>query len=475
MLAGAAAASFVCWIALPGTSFDRLAFTAVARGFANPPFFLTGDGSQSHPWHLGAFTSKIHTQNRLAPMVVSLGDDPDGVFQSSPPSPIDLAVILTNFQRLGAKKSATATVLAWDNPDPVGLLALDRVLDRFDSLVMAAPLSRGAVSEPMPPAFRRASVPLETIDDKRSQLPMVNHIPLPGVILGKDNAMAGFQSLDSESGTQAVPLLARWEDRVVFAFPLLVVLQRLDLPVTGMEIRLGEYLKLGSNGPIVPIDCYGRLILSLKPVASSAAIPAAALIDGGDDLFPKQWLSPVVLRDDRSAADPSTRAFSKKLPTLIAALASDTGLTPARDYPRLQSAAELLLLALAVLALTAISGLPDFPRVLGFLAILWGGLTAQFLSVGFAGLWLPGLPVLAALTWAWAISCLIALPPVAPPPAMPVPLPPRPVHPSVSAGDGRGHAVDSPIRIHAVDAKRQSDDTLGVIPEGTMPPSPHRN
>ena len=425
MLLGAVATAFLAGIWLPGTAIDRVAFTTVARGFANPPFFIAGNGSHASPWKLRTFAANNLTDKRQAPVIVSLGDDPDGFFQSSPPSPIDLAVILSNFQRLGAHQAATAVVLAWESPDPIGLAALDKALSRFDSLVMAAPLARGAVPEQIPPAFRKASVPLETLRGDPSALPVVNRIPLTGIILGKDNTAAGFQVLDSEPTTRFAPLLARWEDRVVFAFPLLTVLQRLELPVEGVEIRLGEYLKLGPNGPIMPIDRYGRLALPLKALAPYAAIPAAALIDGANGLLPHLAPQPAILRDDRSAAEPATRAFSQHLPALISALASDTGLAPAHNYPRLQPAAEYLVLLLVAIALAALCGLSAFPRNIGFLTLSAAALAAQYLAAGSASLWLPGLPALAAMACAWLLSGIIALTPPVPLPLPALARPPR--------------------------------------------------
>lgn len=421
MLLAAAASAYACWRSLPGTAIDRAAFTAVARGFANPPLFISGTGSHVSPWNLRTFAAENLADKRQAPLIVSLGDDRDGFFQSSPPSPIDLAVILTNCQRLGARQTATAVVMAWDAPDPIGLAALDKAIGRFDSLVMAAPLSRGAVPEPMPAAFRNASVPLDSVRGDASALPMVNRIPLSGVILGKAHTAAGFQTLDSEPISKWVPLLARWEDRVVFAFPLLCVLQRLDLPVTGVAIRMGESIRLGPNGPIVPIDRFGRLAVPLKPLAPFAEIPAESLIDGGEGIFPPQAPQPVVLRDDRSAAEPATRAFSQQLPAIIAALASDSGLSPAYDYHRLQPNRELVALLLVALALTAFCALPVFPRHIAFLTTTGACLVAQALAAGTAHLWLPGLPALAAIACAGLISSIIAITPV---PARPTPAPP---------------------------------------------------
>lgn len=425
VLLGAAATALACWWLIPGSRLDRAAFASVARAFANPPLFIAGHGSPAAPWTLRTFAAHNQTDPRQAPVVVSLGDDPEGFFQSSPPSPIDLAVILTNFQRLGAKRATTAAVLAWSAPDPMGLAALDKTIGRFDSLVMAAPLSRGAVPGPMPPAFRRASIAVAAVHGDPAALPVVNRIPLPGVILGGDNTLAGFQVLDSEPASKFAPLLARWEDRVVLALPVLAVLQQRDLTVEGLEVRLGEYLKLGPDGPTVPIDRYGRLATPFKALAPRARIPAEALIDGGADLLPGTAPQPVVLRDDRSAAEPATRAFSKQLPAVIAAIASDTGLAPARAYPRLQTGLEFATLLALAYALAALCGLPAFSRRLAYLALATVCLIAQCLAAGSASIWLPGLPALAAIASAWLVAGMVPLTPFVPRPDAPGARPPR--------------------------------------------------
>lgn len=425
ILLAAAATALMSWIFLPGTALDEAAFDWVARSFANPPFFTAGSGSHRAPWRLRTFSSGEKPDKHQAPVIVSLGDDVEGFFQSSPPSPIDLAVVLTNFQRLGANKAATAAVLAWDAPDPMGLAALDKAISRFDSLVMAAPLSRGAVPEQMPAAFRKASVPLSAVHGDASLLPVVNRIPLPGVILGRENTSAGFQTLDSEAQTKAPPLLARWEDRVVLAFPLVVALQRLNLAPELMEIRLGEYLRLGAKGPVFPIDHFGRLSMPLPRVSPYAEIAAEALIDGGEELFPKQAPDPVILRDDRSAAEPATRTFSKRLPALVAALASDSGLASAREFPRLKAGVELLLLALLAAGLAVIGSEKSFGRGITLLAIAGTGVGAQLLAAAIGGIWLPGLPMLAAFVVAVAVSHLMPEEPLAPAVTIAAPLRPR--------------------------------------------------
>jgi len=265
------------------------------------------------------------------------------------------------------------------------------------------------VAEPMPPAFRHASIPLSAIPGDITTLPVVNRVSLGNIILGKENTSAGFQILDSEKPASFVPLMARWDDRVVFAFPLLVVMQRFDLPLDGMEIRLGEYLRLGPNGPIVAIDRFGRLALTPKPVSPYAVIRAESLIDGGDDLFPSSAPEPVILRDDRSTAEPSIREFSGNLSTVIAAIASDTGMAPFHSFPRLEPKAELIGLSVLVLLLVAVCVLPAFARNIVFSVIAAVCLTAQAIVAAFTMQWLPILPALAAILCAAVVSSFVAL------------------------------------------------------------------
>ncbi len=416
------------WKWCPGTALDRATFSMVAGSSVNGTLFISGLGSHADAWKLRSISPDVRTDRGQAPVIVSLGDDLQGFFQSSPPAPIDMAVIFSNFHRLGAKKAATAAVLAWEKPDPIGLAALEKSLSRFESLVMAAPLSRGVVASPMPVGFRRTSVPVDRIRGDVSVLPLVNRLPIPGIILGGETTIAGFSVLESETPSRFLPLIARWEDRVVFSFSLLTVLQRLDLPLEGVEIRLGEFLKLGPAGPIVPVDEFGRLKMPAKAISGFAEISAEALIDGGDDLFPKQAPDPVILRDDQSAAEAATRAFSKSLSAVIASITSNGGLSDAHEFPRLAEKWEIALLALCVLTLTALAGMANFSRYLGVALLVGGTLAAQWIACGSASVWLPGLPLLAAIVGAQGIFLLpVKRAPEATPPVAEIPVVLEPV------------------------------------------------
>jgi len=332
-------------------------------------------------------------------VMVSMGDDVGGVFQSSPPSPVDLAVVLQNLQRLGAKQAAIAAVMAWDKPDAGALKGLDMVLNHFQLVVQAAPLSRGTLRQAMPPAFRRAALAPDAIHGDLSRLPIVNRVPVADVIFGQgEGTLAGFSSLDDgDDNANSLPLLARWEDEnaVVLAFPLLTVLARCNLPVGGIQVKLGEFLRLGPAGPVVPIDRAGRMALPLKPLASRADIAAEDLIVGTPEIFPS-GSGLIVLRDDQSRATHTTRKFSATLASAIASIRSDAGLGPARAYRRVSGVWELVLLMGAVLLLVLTSAQTRFKRFLCCAILATSCLAAQWLGVGLAQIWLPGIPLLTA-------------------------------------------------------------------------------
>ena len=376
-----------------------MVFRGVLMGFANPPFFVSGNGSHEWPWTLRTMATTPKIDARKAPVVVSIGDDPERAFQSSPPSPTDLAIVLTNLKRLGAKHAAVAAVLAWEKPDPVALKGLEIALDGFQMVVQAAPLSRGITREAMPPAFRAASLPAAAIQGDLSGLPIVGRVAVPDVIFGGKGALAGFSTLDNAKvGPGMVPMLARWEeeDRMVLAFPLLAVLARFDLPMDGVRVRLGEFLELGPDGPVIPIDRNGCLALPPKPVSSRADVSAESLIDGESDLFPADP-GLIVLRDDQSASSLATQRFSGELASVIASIGSDAGLGPAVRYPRLPVKWEQLIAGLMALALAAVAGLPLFARRVALGVMLALCVTALWLGVGLAQVWLPGLPLAAAV------------------------------------------------------------------------------
>ncbi|MCF7731985.1 MAG: hypothetical protein K9N23_09865 [Akkermansiaceae bacterium] len=404
----AALAGLGTWHGLRVTDWERPVFTGVMRGFANPPLFVSGDGTFESPWALRTAGIVPKTERAKAPVVVSIGDDPQGVFQTAPPSPVDIAVVLKNLQRLGAKQAAVAAVLAWEKPDPVALKGLEIVLGDFQMVVHGTPLTRGTLPQKIPEAFVRASLRTGAITGDVSKLPIINRVAVPDVIYAGEGALAGFTTLDSDGLKDRVSLLARWEeeDRVVLAFPLLAVLARFDLPVGGIKVRLGETLELGPGGPMVPIDAQGCLVLPPKQVPSRANVAAEALVLGEPGIFPEEP-GLIVLRDDQSWASVATKRFSQELASVMASIGSDAGLAPAVVYPRLAPRWELLLGVELLLILVTACAVRGWLRWIAFGLAAGVCVGGQWLAAGLFGVWLPGVPLLAALAAGIAMCRLL--------------------------------------------------------------------
>ena len=403
-----AVAAFLAWIFIPGTAIDRALFSLTARSFANPPFFITGNGSQTRPHTLRTLKSSYGEIPEKLPTVVSLGDDPDGFFQSSPPSPVDFAIILKNFGRLGETGPAIGIPLAWQETDIISLTALDLQLDALPSVITTAPLTRNPIPSTMPPAFRRASVPLSQVTGDTTSLPIINHIPIPNIVLGNKTSFAGFAFLESEPPVDTPHLLARWDDSIVFSFSLLSAMRHFQVPPTAIDIRLGEYIALSKNGPYIPIDKYGRLAFSPEPIKESSSIQAPALIDAPADLLSKNPLPPTILRNDLSSADQQTRQFSKSLVGTIASLTNPSFTSASQTFPRLHTSIELSLLGSLVLVLTALTQHPFTKKPLTFLIAVCAIAAIHFILVPLTNTCIPTLPTLAVLGTFAIVSALPA-------------------------------------------------------------------
>lgn len=386
-----AAAAGCAWFFIPSTPVDRALVRVVAGATANPPFIIAGEGTLASPWSVRVLAPHRTADPSLSPVVISLADDREGIFQSSPPSPVDIAVILKNMRRLGAENAAIGAVLAWEKPDTIALTALDSELASFKRTVTAAPLSRGATGSPLPQSFRRASLPVSAVKGDAGAIPVVNRLALPDVILGQENTLSGFTLLENEPG--GTPLVARWDDRIVLAFPLVSTLARLGIPAESVEVRLGNHIRLGKNGPIVPIDDFGRLTANAGKIKAPQMVSAAALIDTGQPL-PENNLT--LLRDDQSNAEASTRSFSETLVPLIAGISSDAGMSEPRYFRRGPAASELALIGAVCLLIASLFARTKFVREVSCGIIAATFLALHFILAATASFWLATIPILSA-------------------------------------------------------------------------------
>jgi hypothetical protein len=369
---------------------DRMVFELGVRSFANPPFFVSGDGTHAKPWGLRTLAAPGSKPAVAPPTVLGIDDDRDGVFQTSPPSPVDYAVIFRNLHRLGTRHLAHGMVMAWDDPDPIARTALDIRMDQFDSIVTVSPLTRGASMEEMPAAFVRVSLPVSEVKGDIAKLPIVNRMPVPGTVLGDRRSLAGFSTLESESPTERAPLLARWGDKVVFAFPVVAVLAERGLSMDGVEIRLGSHLKLGPEGPVIPIDESGGM--ALPRMLDPRSVPAKFVLDAEE--LPRS--EHVLIRDERDSARAVSGEFPRRVAGMISAIRGESGLSAAREFKRLSVPAEAIVLGLLLVVLTWISTCRLTTLRIGFAVVLGLIVVMQLMALSFS-CWLPGFPMAAAV------------------------------------------------------------------------------
>ena len=387
-----AAAALITLALIPGCWPDRAFLSLSALPLKDSRSFLAGDGSHNSPYRLQTFAIKIGEKLEKAPTIVSIDDDPGQVFQSSPPTPVDFAIILRNLKRLGMDRIAISFPLVWRETDVISLTALDRELNTIPSLATAAPLTRGAVPSPIPPAFRRASIPLAKVRGNPNLLPPVNRIALPDVILGDKTALAGFTRIESEPDTTSPFMIAKWgEDHAVLSFLLITVLNHYDVPPSEIEVRLGEYISLGANAPYIPIDDYGRLDLSLLGDFDEEILPMESLLKMEPASQSKKTFQPTILRSDLSATEEASAAFAGTITPTIATLCNPTN---TRTFSRLPISTEvILLLSLAGLASCLLHFKKSPWKIVAFSAI--GGLVViHFITIAAASVWLPTLPAL---------------------------------------------------------------------------------
>ena len=287
---------------------ERWIVKQVARAIDPVDAILDGNGSQSKPWSRRKAVPPVVAP---PPRLLNIDDDPQGWFSASPLSPVDHALIFAKLHEAGHKVLGVGHLMAWDEAEPLAMEALRNKLDLFDAAVLALPLARGAGGEPVPAPFLRWSMPEDDAEGDVSSFPLVNRISIPNAELGGAKSLAGFSLLENESdpGDGKQPLLARWNDRILFAFPLAVEIAGRGLTPTDVMIRAGKDIRLGTDGPVIPIDDFGRGRVATDVMALD--VPAMRLISEEKPLLPTA--EALLTRDVRSSLSQKERAWSDRL------------------------------------------------------------------------------------------------------------------------------------------------------------------
>ncbi|MCW1922850.1 hypothetical protein OKA05_09835 [Luteolibacter arcticus] len=376
---------------------------------------LDGRGSQDEPW---TGRKAVPPVVPPPPRLLTIDEDPEHWFSTSPLAPVDHALIFARLADVGHKTLGIGHLMAWDTPEPLAMEALRKQLDRYNAAVLALPLARGAAPEPVAAPFLRWSIETKDAKGKVSALPQVNRVSIPNAELGGQKTLAGFSLLENEKdpgdGTQA--LLAQWGDRVIFAFPLAVEIAAQGLTPADVLVHVGREVRLGRDGPVIPIDGFGRgpVVANVQTVEA----PAMRLIYEKNSLPATEH--PLITRDVRAELPPAEKAWSDRLAASVQAMRTAQRFQQAVTLPRPDALMELaLMVAMVFFGTWATCQKHVAWRI--FTALMLAGLGAQllYLFASRQNLWLPPLAILSpgitAVGLAFMRKASVAKAPVAAP------------------------------------------------------------
>ncbi|BDS08215.1 hypothetical protein NT6N_32550 [Oceaniferula spumae] len=223
--------------------------------------------------------------------MVEVTDDPDQVYESTPPSPLDYAVMLHSLRLKGANNIILTTRMSWDGDPGITAEALSNKLAAFDRASFGVPVTRGATAQPLPEALQRALIPFSNVSGNLRLIPVVNQVALPAVISGGKNSLGGFSTIESTPDSKDyVPMLCHWDgEGLIPSLELLALMSSHNVNPKQVIVRCGKHIRLGLQGPVINIDSYGETILPEKAEKSDLidltkdAIAAEDLITRQED------------------------------------------------------------------------------------------------------------------------------------------------------------------------------------------------
>mgnify|MGYP000409795708 CR=1 FL=1 len=190
-------------------------------------------------------------------LICSINDDPEDYNLHGIYNPTDLAVTVSNLKRLGVSHLFLGTHLHWPELDEFDNNTLRTQLENLDSCIFSVPLRRTSAGIELPPYLLDSSLPISEENGDTSKLPVVNNLSLAPTISIPNNAKVGFSQLETEPANSSIPLLAKWDDRLLLSSLLLERVHQLGGNASNIKIRIGKSILIPSAGLSIPIDEFG--------------------------------------------------------------------------------------------------------------------------------------------------------------------------------------------------------------------------
>ena len=265
---------------------------------------------------------------------------PRVLLSSGQESPTDWLLALHTVRNHGAQKLTLTPLLAWDAADELELRALDHEIASFPAAALGITPRLNSLAEPLPPFLESSLIPAAHHQGQISALPEVNAVSTaPSTSTG----LLGFRLLENaqpqiQSGTITIPLLARWNDKILPSLELASLIAATGHQPADVTISADHQLRIGKTGPVIPLHPSGSLTLPLKTLPEPQNLKI--LLDPEAQTSPEKiiFLGPT---------DPPHLTQS---PHLLQHLSSRTPRSP-QHFQRPQPCIEIALLTLLILVL----------------------------------------------------------------------------------------------------------------------------
>lgn len=316
--------------------------------------------------------------------ICNIDDDPGGVFEQGSYTPLDLAVTISNLKRLGIKHLFLGTHLHWPNADQKDNDTINTAISELESCIISVPLKRSLSDSPIPDYLAKSSISQNNITGNTNLIPEVNQTSLAPTFDIPYNTLVGFSQLESEESSHKIPLLARWNDRIILSSLLLERLKHLDLNPSDLKITLGSKIDLIGASNYIPIDEKGYFSPD-----SQASSPTPDIISADiTELSPSDVKSHLALVTASKEDAYSILAIKEPIKQLTQLVAT-THTANQRTIQRIPLWLEITLLVLLAALLARISKLSEVKFSLAALILLADVIVISLLMNHYASYWIP--------------------------------------------------------------------------------------
>ncbi len=323
------------------------------------------------------------------------------LFDEAEPKPSEYAVLLAKLHQAGAREVAFSKPLTWESAAELELRALDSSLRPFREVLL--PIDLQEVPEPKPPEYLENSLlAKDALVGVASGLPVMNQVAVPPSVTAHPGIQFAFPDFGGRDLQYRVPgrlpVLTRWEGGFLPSWSLSLAMRMEGVPLDELQIIPGRYLRLGENGPVVPLDDFGRAKVMQSEGLERELISATALFTTEEE-EPLQLSEGVVLVDTTNQQGIKSRRLVAEAFSLLRFPRP----SEAKFFERLGLGWEVLLYFQIVLMAFVALYLKPFSQLI-VLTVLCIGLFAFVLGLlNLRELWTPILPLIVAMTVSWCL------------------------------------------------------------------------